>query len=139
MGQRGKGEAIEGASFFLINIQMEFCSLEGVCAVMEKSGGFHKKDVKVGGSIPRAISLDLSIPPFRASVGLNCSIKALSHQIQIDFPKPSASAWEDFKVMFYQNGRQTQKLEDTKHIFLEELLAFCLQKEKREVILVCIT
>lgn len=50
---------------------------------------------------PRAISSDLSIPLFRASVGLNCSIKVFSYQILtlIDFPKPSASGWENLKVM----------------------------------------
>lgn len=30
---------------------------------------------------PRAISSDLSIPLFRASVGLNCSIKVFGYQI----------------------------------------------------------
>lgn len=50
---------------------------------------------------PRAISSDLSIPLFRASVGLNCSIKVFGYQILtlIDFPKPSASGWENLKVM----------------------------------------
>lgn len=50
---------------------------------------------------PHAISSNLSIPLFRATVSLNCSIKVFGYQILtlIDFPKPSASGWESLKVM----------------------------------------
>lgn len=56
---------------------------------------------KSGRVNPHAISSDLSIALFRATVGLNCSIKVFGYQILplIDFPKPSASGWENLKVM----------------------------------------
>lgn len=56
---------------------------------------------KIGRVNPCAISSDLSTAPFRATVGLNCSIKVLGYQILtlIDFPKPSASRWENLKAM----------------------------------------
>lgn len=44
-GSKKKGGSIQDGSFSLINIQMEFCCLEGVGAMIEKKGredGFQK-------------------------------------------------------------------------------------------------
>lgn len=63
----------------------------------KKSGGGWGAEKWEGESI----SSDLSIPLFRATVSLNCSIKVFGYQILtlIDFPKPSASGWENLKAM----------------------------------------
>lgn len=50
---------------------------------------------------PHAISSDVSVALFRATVGLSGSIKVFGYQIPtlIDFPKPLASGWESLKEM----------------------------------------
>lgn len=97
--KKAGGWRLQDVSFSLINIQMESCSWEEVSAVIEEKeredGGGE------GGWNPHAISSDLSIALFRATVSFNCSIKVFGYQILplIDFPKPSASGWESLKVM----------------------------------------
>lgn len=53
------------------------------------------------------ISSDLSVALFRATVGLNCSIKVFGYQILplIDFPKLSASGWAELKVMHLSTSK----------------------------------
>lgn len=50
---------------------------------------------------PHAVPSDASVALFRATVGLNGSIKVFGYQIPtlIDFPKPSASGRENLKEM----------------------------------------
>lgn len=64
---------------------------------------------------PHAISSDPSIPLFSATVSLNCSIKVFGYQILtlIDFPKPSASGWENLKVMLLSTQRTNKRLDKT--------------------------
>ena len=72
---------------------------------------------------PRAISSDLSIPLFRATVGLNCSIKVFAYQIValIDFPKPSASGWENGKVMLLSSWITNKTIDNFGEDFEEKL------------------
>ena len=84
--------------------------------MIEKKGGGRGKGWRSRRvNPPRTISSDLSIPLFRATVSLNSSIKVCGYQIPplIDFPKPSASRWENLKVMLLSTQRQTRGLMQT--------------------------